>query len=279
MDRQRGIIPPNPLKIIIIGAGNVAWHLAGAIKEPYGRLEAVFSRNRTHAAQVASRSATAAPETDMASLPPDGDIYIIAVPDDAIVSVAEKMPQVRGVVAHTSGTLPIDALKNVICGGYGSFYPLQTFTAGKETDMRRVPFFIEGNNSLARETLSTLARSISDHVHPADSRIRAQIHLAAVFASNFSNALWGVASDILSRSGLSLNVLAPLLHETLDKAIAIGPDAAQTGPAKRGDTQTIQKHLDRLDTPQLKELYSNLTNLIIKRQCQKSTTRLTASAP
>lgn len=269
MDRQRGINSPNPLKVIIIGAGNVAWHLAGAIKEPYGRVEAVFSRNRTHASQVALRSATGVPVTDIASLPRDGHVYLIAVPDDAIASVASKMPQVRGVVAHTSGTLPIDALKNVVCGGYGSFYPLQTFTAGKETDMRAVPFFIESSNSLASETLDTLARTISDHVYPADSRIRAQIHLAAVFASNFSNGLWGVASDILSRSGLSLNVLAPLLHETLDKAIAIGPDAAQTGPAKRGDTQTIQKHLDRLETPELKELYSNLTNLIIKRQCQK----------
>ena len=269
MDRQRGVIPPKPLKIIIIGAGNVAWHLSGAIKEPFGQVTAVFSRNSAHACRVAARSTTACPVTDIALLPRDSDVYLIAVPDDAIASVAAKIPQVRGVVAHTSGTLPIDALKDVACGGYGSFYPLQTFTAGKETDMRSVPFFIEGSDSLSSEILDTSARAISDKVYPADSHIRAQIHLAAVFASNFSNGLWGVASDILSQSGLSLDVLAPLLHETLDKAIAIGPDAAQTGPATRGDTQTIRKHLVQLNTPELKELYSNLTNLIIKRQCQK----------
>lgn len=256
-------------RVVVIGSGNVATHLAHALDSAGADICAVASRTSEHARELALSLSNAAPAVVVEEVPTDAAFYIIAVSDDAIADVAAALPPVQGVVAHTSGTVPIDVLSDVTCRGYGSFYPLQTFSKDRAVDMSAVPFFIEGNTPETAAALRALAERISPTVCAADSRLRGQLHLAAVFASNFSNVLWGVAGDILAKEGLSLEVLRPLLRETLEKAIDRGPDNAQTGPARRRDTATISAHLAKLSDPALKDIYSSLTNLIISRQCQK----------
>lgn len=255
-------------RVVLIGAGNVAWHLAAAL----GRVAdvvGVYGRNGERASEVARR-AGAKVFPALSKIPRDADFYIMAVADDAIAAVAAQMPPVAGVVAHTSGSVDAGALVGVACRGYGSFYPLQTFTWGRDVDMSVIPFFIEGSDEHAFQRLKGLARMVSPSVYEANSDIRACLHLAAVVSSNFANALLGESAEILRRSGLPLDVLRPLMAETMAKAFDLGPAVAQTGPARRGDMQVLEKQRHCLNEP-MATIYLKLSELIVNQQekCQK----------
>lgn len=232
-------------RVAVIGAGNVAIHLAEAFAQA-GCLVGVWSRNGRHALAVAKPLGACGGE--MSEMPRDLDVYIVAVKDDAIPAVSAAIGPVAGIVAHTSGTAPMDALVQNRCG---VFYPLQTFSRNRSVDMSEVPFFIEGSYLQVSESLMDLAKRVSLKVRYADSDIRATLHLAAVFACNFANHAWAIAEDILRReAGCSLEVFAPLLRETLAKAMECGAGVSQTGPAARGDVHTMEKHLQRLEGAQ-----------------------------
>lgn len=253
---------------VIIGAGNAAWHLAGALRGK-ARILTVCSRTSERAAEVAGRAGGCRHTDSLADIPVDADFYIIAVADDAISAVAAAMPAVTGVVAHTSGSVPASTLSGVACRGYGSFYPLQTMTRGRELDMSHVPFFIEGSDDATASALRGLASRISDSVHNADSGVRARLHLAAVVASNFGNALLAEAGRILADGQLPLSVLRPLMEETMAKAFDHGPLAAQTGPARRGDRAVMDRQQQALP-PAVADIYRLMSNLIQDQQkCQK----------
>ncbi len=229
-------------RVAIIGAGNVAGHLAEALART-GCLAGVWSRNESHASSVAAPLNVSGGA--ISELPRDLDVYIVAVKDDAIPAVSAAIGPVAGIVAHTSGTAPMGAL---VQARRGVFYPLQTFSSNRHIDMSEVPFFIEGSDDGVSEVLMNLALRISPEVRYAGSDIRATLHLAAVFACNFANHSWAIAEDILKReAGCTLEVFAPLLRETLAKAMECGAEASQTGPAARGDIHTMEKHLQRLE--------------------------------
>jgi predicted short-subunit dehydrogenase-like oxidoreductase (DUF2520 family) len=145
---------------------------------------------------------------------------------------------------------------------YGVFYPLQTFSRQKAVNVSEIPFFIEGSDDEVTTLLMSLAERLTDKVYKADSKQRATLHIAAVFACNFANHLWGISADILAQSGYSFDVFKPLLQETLRKAFEMGPTAAQTGPAKRGDMNVINGHLAKLDGDR-HELYELITKMIL----------------
>lgn len=230
------------LRVAVIGAGNVAGHLAEAFAA-CGNLVGVWSRNGEHAREIAAPLQVRFGQLNDA--PRDCDAYVIAVKDDAIREVSVELGDIGGIVAHTSGTAPLSVL---VQPRRGVFYPLQTFSRGRHVEMSDVPFFIEGSDEDVSRTLMDLARSISGNVRLADSDIRATLHLAAVFACNFANHSWAIAEDILQRqAGCTLQVFAPLLRETLAKAFERGAAASQTGPASRGDVHTIERHLQQLD--------------------------------
>lgn len=229
-------------RVAIIGAGNVAGHLAEALAR-VGCLVGVWSRNESHASSVAAPLNVSSGA--ISALPRDLDVYIVAVKDDAIPAVSAAIGSVAGIVVHTSGTASMDALVQT---RRGVFYPLQTFSSNRHIDMSEVPFFIEGSDDGVSEVLMNLALRISPNVRYAGSDIRATLHLAAVFACNFANHSWAIAEDILKReAGCSLEVFAPLLRETLAKAMECGAGASQTGPAARGDIHTMEKHLQCLE--------------------------------
>ncbi len=234
------------LNISIVGCGNVGSHLAGW-------LETVHNINR-----VNSRT--------LDDLPSENDIIIIASKDDIIPRVSEKVRGKARLIAHTSGSVPASVL-NGVSPLTGVFYPLQTFTKGVEMEKSDVPVFIEGNNEEAREILADVARSFTDRVFFAGSEERKKLHVAAVFACNFTNALIGMADELLKEDGYDYTVLLPLIKQTIGKLSHIDPRNAQTGPAARGDCKVVESHLRMLEShPELQEIYGMISQFIMNKQ-------------
>lgn len=231
------------VKINIIGTGNVATHLLKAFA---GKAETVSVNPRS-----------------LEGFDSSADFSIIAVSDNAIREVAEAIPSTDGIIAHTSGTTPADilAFKGIRTG---VFYPLQTFSKNSELDYSHIPFFVESKDPSTQDSLAGLASMISDSVTIADSHKRKALHVASVFACNFANHMWTIADKILRDNGMNFEVLQPLLSETLRKTQSIPPAAAQTGPAARNDSKTIDSHLEFLGKDEdLAKLYSMITSSIM----------------
>jgi predicted short-subunit dehydrogenase-like oxidoreductase (DUF2520 family) len=247
--------------VVVLGAGNVATHLCGALSKVCD-VKQIWSRNKEHAQRLAETTQCGKAIDDLADIDRDADFYIISVPDNAIASVVQAMPAVGGIVAHTSGSVGMEVLAAGKTTRYGVFYPLQTFSRQKAVNVSEIPFFIEGSDDEVTTLLMSLAERLTDKVYKADSKQRATLHIAAVFACNFANHLWGISADILAQSGYSFDVFKPLLQETLRKAFEMGPTAAQTGPAKRGDMNVINGHLAKLDGDR-HELYELITKMIL----------------
>jgi predicted short-subunit dehydrogenase-like oxidoreductase (DUF2520 family) len=246
--------------IILIGAGNVATQLGIALHDAGYRISQVYSRSKS-SATLLSKKLKASPVTDLKKLDTDAAIYIIAVKDDAIESIAKQLKLKDKILVHTSGSVSMDVLKKA-SKNYGVFYPLQTFTKNKKVDFKSVPVCIEGNNKATATTLQYFAKSISSNVQIINSEHRKVIHLAAVFACNFSNHMYAIADEILKKNKLSLDILKPLIAETADKIKDTSPVKAQTGPAVRGDKKTMEKHLKMLGDKKLKEMYKIISKSI-----------------
>lgn len=253
-----------PLRTVIIGSGNVA-HVVGLALEKAGAIEVcqVCSPTPGHAAELASRfkdaSAAVAPE-EMAA---DAELYLVAVSDDAIATVADTYAPNGAVWLHTSGGVPADALKP-LSPDYGVFYPLQTYSRDVSVDFSEVPVFVEGATPRAIEVSKRLAHALSEKVYEVDGDQRCRLHAAAVFACNFANHVWAMSDDILRREvGADISVLRPLIEETVRKAMSMRPALGQTGPARRGDTGVIEKHKSLL-LPDEAEIYGLLSNHIIE---------------
>lgn len=231
--------------IAIIGGGNVATHLAKALKE---KTEVVMVNPHT-----------------FEGMPSSPEVVIICVKDDAITEVASRLEVKDAVVAHTSGSVPISALPEKF-KKRGVFYPLQTFTKGVELDYSRVPVFIEGSDKKVVANLKDIASLFSINVKEADSDKRKELHLASVFACNFTNAMAMIAKDRMDFAGLEFRDLLPLMHQTIDKLEEIDPVNAQTGPAVRKDTTVLRRHLDMLSNdPKLRDIYTEISSYINKR--------------
>ena len=201
--------------VVVIGSGNVAEALAGAIAaSPYG-LAQLYARNRDRGERIA-RSYGCPFASDPQELAP-ADIYLIAVSDRAVGEAAEALDFGRAVVAHTAGSVPLDGLPGKI-RNRGVFYPLQTFTAGRHISLGDVPLLVEGSDPQTTRTLLRLARVLSSNARQASSEERAKLHLAAVFASNFSNHMYAIAQQLLDRYGLPADLLKPLMRETAPQA-------------------------------------------------------------
>lgn len=253
-----------PYKISIIGAGNVAWHLAKALDAAGHTLFEVYSRNSNHAAQLAQPYRAFA-VNELRLLKDDIDILLVCVSDDGIKEVAEQLKHRKFLIAHTGGAVDMSVLEGT-SAYYGVFYPLQTLSAGKPVNFFDVPLCIEGNNKAAEMQLKALADTISNNVQYITTEQRRYLHLAAVFANNFSNAMYVSAAKILEAQGLDFKLLRPLIKETAEKIQALSPQTAQTGPAKRHDTTTLQKHLDLLPNGSDEEkIYKQLSEIISGR--------------
>ena len=241
-------------KITFIGSGNVATHLAIALKEAGKEIVRIYSRTPANAKALAGK-VDADFTNNTEDIAGEADIYIVAVSDDALLQTAEKLNFNDGLVVHTSGSAQMDILKG--CSeNYGVFYPLQTFSKSRKVDFNKIPLCIEANNPGSREQLKNLALSLTDKLYFVNSEKRRTLHLAAVFACNFPNFMYSVAQKILRKNELDFDILKPLIKETAEKVQQISPADAQTGPAKRGDDKIMKLHIEMLkDYPEFQELY------------------------
>jgi len=246
------------LQVSVIGSGNVAHHLLNAFNASSEvEVVQVFARNK-NAIETTNSHVEVIEDW---SLLKNVDVIIIAVSDDAIINVSEHIPLNRQLVVHTSGSVALNALNDK--NRRGVFYPLQTFSKAKGIDFRSVPICIEAEKHEDYHTLVTLAKSISDYTYTVNSQQRQALHVAAVFVCNFTNHLYQIGSEICIENHLPFDILKPLIQETAQKIATLSPEAAQTGPAKRKDTQTINKHLAFLTAENQKEIYKLLTKSII----------------
>lgn len=252
--------------IAIVGSGNVAWHLAPELENAGHKVEEIFSRNPKHAKALQKRLYNAEINPSLDFSQSEFDILIICVTDDAIEEVAMEiaLPE-NTIVVHTSGSQPISKLGYTGTENIGVFYPLQTFTRGKQIEFEDIPILIEAENRQTLKSLKRLASSISKNIYTIDSKDRMAIHVAAVFACNFSNYLFGVAEQLLNKQGFELDILRPLIAEMLNKSLDIGPKEAQTGPAARGDLETLDKHMAFLEKSEYREVYRLITEKILNR--------------
>ncbi|KQC02265.1 Rossmann-like and DUF2520 domain-containing protein [Pedobacter sp. Hv1] len=251
------------MKIVIIGAGNIATHLAKALQAKNVQIAQVWSYHYNNALTLAKQVNAQAIDS-LNEIDQQADVCLIAVKDDAISEIAEQIKDFKGLIAHTSGAVNMEVL-NGIAEHYGVFYPLQTFSKDKELSFVDIPLCLEANNEIALQTLKHLAAKLSTHSVEVNSEKRKILHLAAVFACNFTNHLYALANEVLKFNELDFAILRPLINETAAKVQHALPLAVQTGPAIRNDEQTLKKHEELLvQQPQLLEIYKTLSNSIKK---------------
>lgn len=246
------------LTITFIGAGNVATHLAPALARKGGRINQIYSRTENSAQTLAS--ALECPfTTDLTEVSPDADIYIVSVKDSALEEVIDTLTRhanPNALYVHTAGSMPMDVWKGKV-RRYGVLYPMQTFSKQREVDFTSVPFFIEAACSKDTELLEELAGRLSPKVYKASSEQRKYLHIAAVFACNFTNHMYAISEHLLKAHGLPFEAMLPLIDETARKVHGLSPVEAQTGPARRDDRNVIDRHMNMLEkeNPELAALY------------------------
>lgn len=251
--------------IVILGAGNVAFHLTRALIENTLNVRQIFNRTLEKAREIGEANRIS--YTDKISEIEKADLYIIACADSGIEEFSHYIPFDDVLVVHTSGSSPMSVLK----GDYrkGVLYPLQTFSKERTLRYDNIPFFLEAEDPNDLKRLNDLANRISNEVHQLDFAGRMQVHMTGVWANNFVNHLYYIAGDICKKNNLPFDVLLPLIQETANKVIEMSPKDAQTGPAKRGDQVIINRHLEALeDDSRLLQIYQILTDSI-KRVYEK----------
>ena len=245
------------IQITLIGSGNVAQHLIKAFSKSEAiEIAQVFSRKKETLATLIDYDKIVNDFEDLK----EADLYIIAVSDNAILEVSRQLPFNNQLVVHTSGTSSIEILNDK--NRKGVFYPLQTFSKNKDIDFSVIPICLEAENTFDFRVLDTVAKSISNAVFPINSEQRKALHVAAVFVNNFTNQLYQIGQEICEENQVSFEILKPLILETAEKIKTLDPVDAQTGPAKRNDSSTIEAHLKYLSNENQKNIYKTLTQSI-----------------
>lgn len=255
------------MTITFIGAGNVASHLAPAFAHAGHRVVCIFSRTLAAAQDLAAEVGQGSVTTDDIGQLVPADIYILAVTDAAIADIVASWPEKcrSGAVVHTSGSTPMEVLAPV-SNQYGVLYPLQTFTKHKQLNTKDITCFVEANCNDTKQLLMQLGNEIFIRTEYLDSAHRRLIHLAAVFACNFSNHMVALGYELLERHHIDPDCLAPLLQETFEKLKTVHPHQGQTGPARRHDENIIREHQQLLsDDSSLQTLYRLISNSIEQR--------------
>ena len=250
MDRRR---------IAIIGTGNVATHLIGWLQEAHFTISSVYTRH--------PKDHKITPFPIRTSLDYQGEeceFIVIATKDDAIPEIVTQLANTgQAIILHTSGTVPLAALKKPAFAGIGILYPLQTLQKGRHMSLENVPFLIEGDKHEVLDQIRALCHEMGANFQHATSQERLSYHISAVISANFTNHLLYFAEKFLDSKELSSDILRPLMEETIEKAFEMGAYNSQTGPARRGDEQTIRRHISLLDDDRQKKLYEMISTSIL----------------
>ncbi|MBS1647493.1 MAG: DUF2520 domain-containing protein [Bacteroidetes bacterium] len=247
--------------VVLIGAGNVATHLAMQLIKRKHHILQIVSRSKKSGSTLSKKTKTAF-TTDIKKINKTADIYIICSPDDAIEKIANQLSLSKKIILHTSGSTSIDILKES-SANVGVLYPLQSFSKEIKTDFSSVPILIEANNNHTLQAINTLASTLSTHVIKSDFEHRIKLHLAATMVNNFGNYLLALTYHFLEEDKADFSLLFPLIKQTSKKIEKQTPFKVQTGAARRGDKKTITKHLNLLKKyPEQKKIYTLFTQLI-----------------
>ena len=246
------------MQIVLIGSGNVAFHLAKAFTEAQIPISQIFGRNTTELQKISEKFSIPFSTETLA----DADVYIISVSDSSIAEVSSLIKNENALATHTSGSVSREALS----GNYRKsvFYPLQTFSKSKNLDYSKIPFFIDAENENDEEILKNLASKISKNVMLANDEKRKYIHLTAVFACNFVNHMYARAKEISDSQGIPFDYFLPLIDETTQKIHELEPKLAQTGPAIRNDEKVLKIHESLLTDEEKLKIYKTLNESIKK---------------
>lgn len=250
------------MDIVFVGAGRLATQFAKALYAKGHTIAAVFSRTMESASSLSS-VVGGFPTNSIAALPLDADAFILAVKDSVLPTLITQLKEGRAErpMFHTAGSVPMSVFEGV--HHHGVIYPMQTFSKERDVDFTHLPFFIEANDDESLQVATELATSVSDNVRQLSSEERRYLHLAAVFACNFSNHCYTLAADILEQHGVPFDVLLPLIDETTQKAHTLHPRDAQTGPAVRYDENVIAAQLQLLDDePLMQKVYDVMSRSI-----------------
>lgn len=245
------------IDVVILGTGNVATHLFRAFSQsPRIRVKQVYNHDSTSLNFFEGKAPTTTSIQDLET----ADLYLLALKDDVIPRYAEKLKSYDGLIAHTSGAVPLEALQGP--RRTGVFYPLQTFSRDLEVDYSSIPFCLESSDPRDMQLLHQLAEGLSAPAYEINSPQRKQLHLAAVFVCNFVNHLYTIGQDLCEKHQMPFKILEPLIMATAQKIQQAPPREVQTGPAIRGDNSTIAAHLDLLKNPDHTAIYELLTRAI-----------------
>ena len=255
------------MRITFIGSGRVATHLATALAQHHQIIQ-VFSRNLSHAQTLATQLNAQAID-QFIQLNAATDLVVIAVSDQAIADLIQEITPYlpKQLIVHTSGSTELAILTQAHARA-GVFYPLQTFSFEREIKWQDTPIFVEASNAQDLELLTQLANSLSEKVYQYSSKQRQTLHLAAVFACNFSNYCYDMAKQIVDAEHVDFSLLFPLMLETANKATLNDPKHMQTGPAVRGDQNILAMHKQLLAASgqeELQKLYALMSEGIFQR--------------
>lgn len=250
------------MKIVFIGAGNLATRLSLAMQRVGMQIGQVYSHTEASARQLATR--LGCPWTnDFSALQEDGDLYVFSLKDTVLSDVISKVKPNNGMWVHTAGSMPMSVFEGY-AQRFGVLYPLQTFSKGRNVNFDVIPIFLEANTDKNVDYLKNIASALSENVRFMSSEKRRSLHLAAVFACNFTNHIYTLSYKLLENESIPADVLLPLIDETVSKIHSMPPAAAQTGPAIRYDENVINKHLAMLDDPDMQAIYRLLSQSIHK---------------
>ncbi len=245
------------INLVLLGSGNVATHLYRAFSASEKvQVTQVYNHSPRGLDYFKKESAVT---TSLSELM-EADIYLLALKDDVIEEIAEKLRDKKGLITHTSGAVTLSAISG--CDRGGVFYPLQTFSKNREMDYEEIPFCLEAKAPEDLQLLKELAAEISGKAYEISSEQRKKLHLSAVFVCNFVNHLYSIGENICRENDIPFSILQPLIQETAEKVKNASPSEVQTGPAVRHDQSTIDAHLELINTPETKDIYLLLTKVI-----------------
>lgn len=250
------------MKVVFIGAGNLATRLSLAMQRAGMTVAQVYSHTEASACRLAERLACRY-TTDLKEIEADADLYVFSLKDAVLQEVIARFKPVGGLCVHTAGSMPMYVFEGY-AKRYGVLYPLQTFSKEREVDFRPIPLFLEANTEEDADYLHSVAGRLSDNVRFLSSDKRRTLHLAGVFACNFANHIYALAGRLLEEQGVEREVLLPLTDETAAKIHVMTPHQAQTGPAIRYDQNVIDKHLAMLADPDMRAIYELMSQSIHK---------------
>lgn len=250
------------MNIVILGSGHAATVLAQLMHSKGHTILQVWSRSAVHAKELAAK-VNANVLTELQEIDRSADLCVLSVTDDAVAGIAAQLSLKKKILVHSAGAVSMNVLQGA-SPNYGVLYPLQSLRKELRT-IPEIPFLVDGNSEEVKVLLADFAATLSPHVQVAGDDERMHLHLAAVIVNNFTNHLYAVTEQYCNGHQLSFQMLHPLIMETAERLKAETARQLQTGPARRGDEQTMQKHLQLLNNePELQDLYKTISNSILK---------------